>query len=277
MEENNFVTLDQFKEYLTNMTSDGVTIREDGEFSFGFNWLDYVKNRMTEEIIEMHQANLKSLYDSINVDLNNKSVFDIGCGSGLSSLSFARLGCSITSMDIDEFSIEASNYTKENFFKNSTNWNIFQGSIVDTTTLPQQQFDIVYSWGVLHHTGNMWDAIRNAASMVKPGGYFHIALYRSGGKYPMHLEQKFRFKLADTEQKIQMLYDRCGQKLFSVKKGRGMNKFHDSLDWLGGLPYEVCDPEVLFAFLKDKYNFEVSYFTDRAQGGNFTAILKRNS
>ena len=38
-------------------------------------------------------------------------------------------------------------------------------------------FDIVYSWGVLHHTGDVWHAIENAASRVKPGGIFYIALY----------------------------------------------------------------------------------------------------
>lgn len=90
--QENFITLDEFKKHLSNMSEDGITMRDDGEFSFGFNWMDFVKNRMNEDIISMHVNNLNELYSSINISLKGKSVFDIGCGSGLSSLSFARLG-----------------------------------------------------------------------------------------------------------------------------------------------------------------------------------------
>jgi 2-polyprenyl-6-hydroxyphenyl methylase/3-demethylubiquinone-9 3-methyltransferase len=279
MEEQKIITLEEFKEILTNMSDEGVTMREDGEFSFGFNWLDFVKKRMTTEIIGMHKDNLKNLYDQININLEGKSVFDIGCGSGLSSISFALLGCKhIVSMDIDSYSVQATNYTKDMFWKGNTRttWEIKQHSIMEDSIVPEQSFDIVYSWGVLHHTGDMWRAIRNSVKFVKPGGLFHVALYRSGAKLTKSLEEKYRFKLADKETKIKMLYDRAGQKIFNVKKGRGMNKFHDALDWLGGLPYEVCDPEVLFGWLKSQYNFDVLFFADRNAGGNFTAILRRS-
>lgn len=276
--QENLITLEEFKKHLSNMSDEGVTMRDDGEFSFGFNWMDFVQKRMNEDIIALHMNNLDELYKSINVSLKGKSLFDIGCGSGLSSLSFARLGCSkITSLDIDLHSVQATNFTKTNFWKgNGVDWTVIQKSILDETpAVPDQSQDIVYSWGVLHHTGDMWNAIRNAVRAVKPGGIFHVALYRSGSKFPKSLEEKFRFKFADKETKIQMLYDRAGQKIFSVKKGRGMNKFHDALDWLGGLPYDVADPEVLFGWLRDKYGFEVLYFQDRNGGGNFTGILQR--
>lgn len=283
--KNRHITFEEFKEHLTNMDVDGVTLRQDGEFSFGFNWLDYVKTRMDENIIGMHMANLKDIYDQIDYDLTGKTLLDIGCGSGLSSISFARLGCNkITSIDIDEYSVEASQYTKANF-SNDADWNIFRASILDglereTQGLPwpiveKESQDIVYSWGVLHHTGDMWAAIRNAVDMIKPGGLFHVALYRSGNKFPSSLEEKYQFKYASMEEKMQLLYERAGQKLFHVKKGRGMNKFHDALDWLGGLPYDVADPEVLFSWLKDKYGMKVLYFVDSNGGGNFTAILQK--
>lgn len=276
--EQRFITLDEFESHLSNMTEDGIHFRDDGEFSFGFNWFDYVKNRMNEDIIAMHMNNLKELYQQIGVSLQEKSVFDIGCGSGLSSLSFARLGCTkITSVDIDEFSVKATQYTKDNFWKGEhIDWNVWRDSILkEEPIVPNESYDIVYSWGVLHHTGDMWNAIRNSVRAVKPGGIFHVALYRSGCKFPKSLDEKYAFKFATKKQKIQMLYDRAGQKIFSVKKGRGMNKFHDALDWLGGLPYDVADPEVLFSWLKDQYGFEVLYFQDRNGGGNFTGILKK--
>jgi ubiquinone/menaquinone biosynthesis C-methylase UbiE len=282
VDETQAITLEEFKTYLTNLGDEnsGVVVRDDGDFSFGFNWLDFVKTRMSEDIISMHMNNLNELYDQIGIPLQGKSLFDIGCGSGLSSLSFARLGCTkITSMDIDPFSVQATQYTKNNFWKGpNIDWTVHHRSILDENFLvPDNSFDVVYSWGVLHHTGDMWNAIRNSVRAVKPGGLFHVALYRSGTKFPKSLEEKYRFKLADKETKIQMLYDRAGQKIFNVKKGRGMNKFHDALDWLGGLPYDVADPEVLFGWLRDKYGFEVLYFQDRNGGGNFTGILQKRN
>jgi SAM-dependent methyltransferase len=276
-EPTRFISLEEFRQHLTNMTDDGIHVRDDGEFSFGFNWYDYVKNRMNEDIIAMHMNNLTALYVEIGISLKGKSVFDIGCGSGLSSLSFARLGCSkITSMDIDKYSVQATHYTKENYWKGDAEWNIYTHSILNAPmpVQPESQ-DIVYSWGVLHHTGDQWNAIRNSVDCVKPGGLFHVALYRSGTKFPKSLDEKYAFRFANKEQKIQMLYDRAGQKIFSVKKGRGMNKFHDALDWLGGLPYDVVDPDVLFGWLESRYNFKVLYFQDRNGGGNFTAILQK--
>lgn len=278
-EPTRFISLEEFKQHLTNMTDDGIHVRDDGEFSFGFNWYDYVKNRMNEDIIAMHMNNLTALYDEIGISLKGKSVFDIGCGSGLSSLSFARLGCSkITSMDIDKHSVMATEHTKNNFWKGNTEWNIYTHSILKPPMpVETKSQDIVYSWGVLHHTGDQWNAIRNSVDCVKPGGLFHVALYRSGSKFPKSLDEKYAFKFANKEQKIQMLYDRAGQKIFSVKKGRGMNKFHDALDWLGGLPYDVVDPDVLFGWLESRFNFKVLYFRDRNGGGNFTAILQRGN
>lgn len=271
-----YITLEEFTSHLTNMSNEGVIMRDDGEFSFGFNWTDFVKTRMSEEIISLHQTNLKELYDQIGVNLEGKSVLDIGCGSGISSISFANLGCSkITSFDIDPHSVAATRLTKEKFYKGNSNWNIFQASILDQEVVEPKSHDIVYSWGVLHHTGYMYQAIRKAAELVKPGGYFHVALYRAGGKLPKSLNEKYRFKFAPKEEKIQMLYDRAGQKIFSIKKNRGMNKFHDALDWLGGLPYETSEPEVLHSWLKDKFNMQVEYFQDRNAGGNFTSILKK--
>ncbi len=265
------MSFDDFKNQLTNM-------QETGEFSFGFNWLDYVKTRLNNEIIEAHVNDLKTIYDKAGIDLKNKSVFDIGCGSGLSSLSFAKLGASkIVGIDVDPYSVEASNYTKDNFLNNRIEWDIHHHSILSELLHPEQSFDIVYSWGVLHHTGDMWNAIRNAVKNVRVGGFFHVALYRSGPTYNQHLTDKFKFTLASMEEKMSTLYNyKHLKKNPWAINNRGMNKFHDALDWLGGLPYEVCDPEVLNIWLS-KYGFDPQpvYFTDNKEGGNFITILKR--
>jgi len=264
------LTFEEYKQFLTNM-------KPDGDFSFGFNWLDYVKTRLNEDIINVHQQNLKSVYNKAGISLEGKSVLDIGCGSGLSSLSFSRLGSSnITSLDVDPYSVQATTLTRQRFDNNNPNWSVREGSILNEESINDLEVDIVYTWGVLHHTGDMWNAIRNSIKPVKNGGYYHIALYRSGNKYTEHLEDKFKYRFASKEEKMYMLYRRKkGGKGVNIINARGMNKFHDSIDWLGGVPYEVCDPEVLFAFLS-KYGFEPVYFTDGPQGGNFVAVLKKD-
>lgn len=266
----NVLTFDEFKAKATNLTING-------DFSFGYNWLDFVRNRLTENIISSHQNNLKEIYDKIGIDLAGKSLFDIGCGSGLSSLSFQRLGCNkIISLDIDQYSVQASNLTKEKFSRNPSEWQIHQGSILDISVVEDESMDVVYSWGVLHHTGDMWNALRKAVRPVKKGGLFHVALYRSGPNYTTHLEEKFKFKFADRESKLHTLFKRKkGFKgSFDVNE-RGMNKFHDSLDWLGGIPYEVCDPEILESWLKDRFNFKTVYFQDWCEGGNFVMVFQK--
>lgn len=260
------MNFDQFKNQVENLN-------HKGEFTFGFNWYDYVKRAMNEEIINTHCVDLYNIYEAAGFEVEGKSVFDIGCGSGLSSLSFARLGASkIYSIDVDPYSTMATNYTKDNFSVELTDWSIETKSVFDGGF---DSFDLVYSWGVLHHTGNMWKAIQIAKQSVSIGGYFHIALYRSGPTYLEHLKQKQVFASLNCEDKMKYLYQYTGGNtdMFSTDS-RGMNKFHDALDWLGGLPYEVCHPEELNQHL---HNFNRVYFKDGGEGGNFVAIYQRLS
>jgi 2-polyprenyl-6-hydroxyphenyl methylase/3-demethylubiquinone-9 3-methyltransferase len=261
-----------FNQYVEAVRS----LNEDGDFTFGTNWVDYVKKTLSEEIINSHINDLKIILDPLDIDIEGKSVIDIGCGSGLSSLSFLRMGAkSVYSIDIDPKSVEASKLTKEKFCDSNINWYIEKKSILDGNF---DQYDFVYSWGVLHHTGKMWDAIENAKNCVKDDGYFYVALYRSGPKYQEHLNQKQRFADADFDGKINMLIDWTGGYIdLQTKDSRGMNSFHDSLDWLGGLPYEVCDPDELN---KKLFDYERLYFLDAGvpgnrDGGNFRSLYKK--
>src|SRR5262249_28590484 len=83
----------------------------------------------------------------------------------------------ITSFDVDPLAVQCCLEMKHRAGDPST-WDVFHGSILDNATLQQLvPADIVYAWGVLHHTGDMWTAIRNAASFVKPGGRLFISIY----------------------------------------------------------------------------------------------------
>ncbi len=145
-------------------------------FGFGRNWSDFVDRSFSEQRLEQAQQHLLHFLKLPN--LAGKTFLDIGCGSGLHSLAAMRSGAArIISFDYDPHSVAATQKLRQ-FVGQPANWTVSQGSVLDPEfiqSLPQA--DIVYSWGVLHHTGAMWNAIENAATRVARDGVFYIALY----------------------------------------------------------------------------------------------------
>ena len=104
-------------------------------------------------------------------------VLDIGCGSGIHALAFTRLGASsVTAIDIDPASVATTRATLERFAPDA-DYRCEVANVLQPESMPEGDFDIVYSWGVLHHTGAMWDAVDAAWQLTQPGGLLAIALY----------------------------------------------------------------------------------------------------
>ena len=145
-------------------------------FSFGKNWENYVTNSLNKERLNLAQKSIQELFKLR--DLNGRIFLDIGCGSGIFSLSAFRLGAKkIISFDRDAYSVKCCNYLK-NIESNPNNWDIYHGSVLDKKFLSRiPEADIVYAFGIFHHTGNMWKAIENGASKVKNNGYFYFTIY----------------------------------------------------------------------------------------------------
>lgn len=226
------------------------------QFSFGENWASYLEH-FSQERLEEAKASIQNLTQLTS--LNGIKFLDIGCGSGLFSMAAHLLGAEVVSIDVDISSINCCISLRDKLKIPPDQWEIIQGSALDPSFIDSlDQFDIVYSWGVLHHTGDMWKAIQCASTRVKPDSLFILALYNktdplwiySGWKIIKIIYNKspdFLRNILIHLYSIMFLILRFKLNIFKFNaykkdylQNRGMHYLHDVIDWLGGYPYEVA-------------------------------------
>ena len=234
-------------------------------FSFGKNWSKLI-GQVDSRKLQAAIVDLRSFLGQCE----GREFLDIGCGSGLSSLAAYHLGAGkITSIDIDPINIENTKKLKANFdVPDSYPWTVRVGSIVsseDVKSLPKA--DVVYSWGVLHHTGAMWQGITNAASLVKGDGMLYLMIYRDAVCAPIwkvikrtyvespgFVQYLIRNTFAGVQIAGMLAKHRSPRKVRQViadygLTSRGMSWYIDSTDWIGGYPFEYAEAETVIAFL----------------------------
>lgn len=245
------------KEFITEVKS--------GErFEFGKNWASFLNN-LTDEHINVAKQSLTEMI--LKDDLSSTSFLDIGCGSGLFSLAAKNLNAEVYSIDYDPDSVECANYLNQKFNNNGANWKTEQGSVLDTEYIQKlPKFDVVYSWGVLHHTGNMALALDNAAIPVKNDGLLFISIYNDQGRksrYWLKIKELYNSSKIGRGAVISFYYPYYAfrnlvsdvirfknpyKRYSEYRKNRGMSMVHDWKDWLGGLPFEVATPDYIIDF-----------------------------
>ena len=251
-------------------------------FEFGENWRDFLARLDEKRIHEAH----RSLGELLGNDsLRGKRFLDIGSGSGLFSLAAMRWGAErVCSFDYDPQSVACTSELRRRYFPDDPRWTVIEGSVLDEAFLASLgKHDVVYAWGVLHHTGDMWRAIGNALSLVKPGGQIALAIYNDQGwKSKIWLRVKKLYCLTPGPMRsvlflpIPLFYEMKwmigdfirGKVPFAKwrkRSGRGMNPWHDWIDWLGGYPFEVAKPEEVFEFFRDR-GFQLTKLVT-SQGG----------
>ncbi len=239
----------------------------DGErFKFGENWTRFLEV-LDDERIAVAEASLTTKLG--RASLAGLSFLDVGSGSGLFSLAARRLGATVTSFDYDPHSVACTRELQRRYFPDDPQWRVLEGSALDAQLLDSLgRFDVVYSWGVLHHTGAMWDALALVGDRVAPRGQLFIALYNDQGRRSkawLAVKRTYcsgpvgraavlgtfvpyfvgRAVLADLAARRNPV-----ARWREYRQRRGMSMMHDIVDWVGGLPFEVANPGDVHDFFR---------------------------
>ena len=240
-------------------------------FAFGENWRRFLRTLDESRIQEAEDALRRMLGAE---DLDGRTFLDAGCGSGLSSLAAGRLGAKVVSFDRDPECVACAETLKERYFSDDPVWRIETGDVLDRKYLASLgRFDVVYSWGVLHHTGNMLEAMDRVGGLVSSGGRLFISIYNDQGgagrrwravkKAYVRSNAVVRFAIVLAVATYFELRSAAGRLAGGMnplpfrhwrlkKKDRGMSVWSDYVDWSGGYPFETAKPEDVFHFYRER-------------------------
>lgn len=264
---------------------------ETERFPFGENWLNFL-NILSDDHIAEAEKSLRAFLGG--ADLKDKRFLDIGSGSGLHSLAARRMGAQVVSFDYDPKSVACTNEIKSRYFTGDEAWLVSSGSILDRSFMESLgTFDISYAWGVLHHTGVLWQALYNAQIPVRRNGLLFVAVYNDQGlisslwKIVKHFYCSGTFGRVLTSAVFYPLFFFSGLLIDLIKfrspavryhehkKYRGMSLLHDWRDWLGGYPFEPAEPERIISFYKN-LGFDLVHFLPTGHGfGNNQFLFRR--
>jgi SAM-dependent methyltransferase len=262
-------------------------------FGFGANWRRFAED-VGPDRIALAERSLRGMLGTD--DLAGKSFLDVGCGSGLFSLAAVRLGAGrVRSIDYDPDSVATTAGVRWRHAP-TTDWTIERGDAVDSDYMASLgEYDVVYAWGVLHHTGSMWEALEYTCERVAPGGMLAVAIYNDQGRRSRRwraIKDLYNRlpRWVGTPYAVAVMFPWEVRRLgtatlrgrpwdylrgWTGPRERGMSYWHDLIDWVGGYPFEVAKPEEVFSFCRDR-GFQLLELVTAAGGpGNNQFVFRR--
>lgn len=234
-------------------------MREDGpRFAFGRNWRSFSDTALKPESVAAARSQFAALLEGL--PLEGKRFLDIGFGQGLPLIFAQERGALALGIDRDADNARALESTARALGLTAPPPHRIV-SILDPA-LPReypQGFDVVHSWGVLHHTGDMRASLAAACSLVADGGHFLCAIYNRHWSSPAWTAIKWSYvRLPDWARRV--LVGALYPVIYAAKwlvtgrnpreMRRGMDFFHNVVDWVGGYPYEYASVEELKAMVE---------------------------
>ncbi len=236
-------------------------------FDFGKNWAEFSKYALTPEKVAQARRDFYALMQG--VELRGRSFLDLGFGQGLSLLIAASLGAQAVGCDINPACGEVLSRNRRFFPELSeTAIPVFIGSLLDAEVIaalrrgspdPGGTYDIVHSWGVLHHTGDLARALATAADLVTPGGHLVLAIYNRHWTSPgWQVLKRVYNRSPDLAQRLLVamsylviyLAKLCVVRANPRKQMRGMDFYYNVVDWVGGYPYEYASGQEIIDLLQ---------------------------
>lgn len=228
-------------------------------FSFGKNWKSFSDSALGADAVAAGRAQFSDLMEG--VELAGKRFLDIGFGQGLSLLFAREKGAQVLGIDIDPDNVGALRSTAAAMGRPADVPDHRIVSILDPG-LPADYpggFDVVHSWGVLHHTGDMRKALEAACRLVSDRGYFIVAIYNRHWTSPIWTAIKWTYNKLPAWGRASVVWTLYpviyAAKWLVTRKNprkmkRGMDFYHNVVDWVGGYPYEYAGMEELRALVE---------------------------
>jgi 2-polyprenyl-6-hydroxyphenyl methylase/3-demethylubiquinone-9 3-methyltransferase len=240
-----------------------VEVKAGARFGFGKNWQQFLP-LVDEQRVATAQSSLSTMLG----DLSGRTFLDVGSGTGLFSLAARRLGARVRSFDYDPQSVACTLELRQRFFPGDDGWTVERGSILDAKFVAGLgRHDVVYAWGVLHHTGAMMAAVENASSLVAPRGKLYLGIYNHQGAITRYWTAVKRLYNRNAWTRYAMIAThapylfgaRFAARAVTGRLGvrRGMSMWRDMVDWLGGYPFEAAKPEQIVEFCVER-GFELT-------------------
>ena len=159
------INMDKIKNYWNNKPCN---INHSSNEKGTIEYFDEVENK--KYFVEPH---IKSFADFNK--WKNKNVLELGCGIGTDSINFARAGANLTIIELSDKSLDLC---KKRFELYNLNATFICGNIENLSDyIKNTKFDLIYSFGVIHHTICPKNVINGIYDLLKPDGELRFMVY----------------------------------------------------------------------------------------------------